>query len=658
MATFNAITNKTSTLTVTSFGAGVVTSNAAGVLASSNSLSVTGTIGAGGSITSSAGDIVSTIGQVTAGTSVSAGTTVIAGTSIGAGTTITAGTGITSTTGDIVATAGQVNAGTSITATTTVTSTTTMSCGTGLTVLAGGITSTGTTTLNSLTAGVMQTSAAGVVSSTNGANGQLLIGGGATPAWANLTSAGGTLAITNGANTINLEVVGAPGIVSFVSDAGTATPALAVLNVLGGSNIGTTGAGNTLTVNLDNTVSISGTFTANGDITSTNGDITSTIGNLIAGAGVSAVTNIVTSTGNVVATAGQVNAGTTMTAGSGVTSTTGNVSALAGNIALPATTAALSGVITFAGIPYVHEYGSHNIFVGETSGNFTLAGTSNSGFGYLTLSDLANGDNNTSVGGESGRRISTGDNNTSIGQGSLDFVTTGSGNVAVGYNAGSAHTVADSNNIDIDNVGVVAETGVTRIGTTGVQTECHVAGVYNAAIGATAGVVSCDTVGQLGSSNGANGQVLIGGGTAPTWANITSAGATVAITNGANTINLETLGVSNWAGGVSTWTDIVATPQALAANNGYYANRGAGNVVFTLPGVCAISTVIRIVGIQNGWSVTQAAGQQVHFGNQSTTAGAGGSLASSHARDCIEMVCIVANTTWQIISSIGNITIV
>lgn len=82
--------------------------------------------------------------------------------------------------------------------------------GQGLTVLAGGIDSTGTTQLNDLTAGVMQTDATGVVSSDNGTNGQVLIGGGTAPAWANITSTGGSLTVTNGANTINIEQAGGP----------------------------------------------------------------------------------------------------------------------------------------------------------------------------------------------------------------------------------------------------------------------------------------------------------------------------------------------------------------------------------------------------------------------------------------------------------------
>jgi hypothetical protein len=45
----------------------------------------------------------------------------------------------------------------------------------------------------------------------NGTDGQLLIGGGAAPAWANLTSSGGSITITNGVNSINLEAIGAGG---------------------------------------------------------------------------------------------------------------------------------------------------------------------------------------------------------------------------------------------------------------------------------------------------------------------------------------------------------------------------------------------------------------------------------------------------------------
>src|SRR6185312_3965169 len=62
----------------------------------------------------------------------------------------------------------------------------------------------------------------------------------------------------------------------FDTDSGTATPLAGVINIFGGSNINTAGAGNTVTINLDNTVSILGSFTAG----TTSGDVTVFNGNL------------------------------------------------------------------------------------------------------------------------------------------------------------------------------------------------------------------------------------------------------------------------------------------------------------------------------------------------------------------------------------------
>lgn len=83
------------------------------------------------------------------------------------------------------------------------------------------------------------------------ASGNLMIGStGAFPAPAFITSAGGTIAITNGPNSIDLDVHTSVA-TSFVTDAGTATPAANILNVLGGLGVNTVGAGATITVNAD-----------------------------------------------------------------------------------------------------------------------------------------------------------------------------------------------------------------------------------------------------------------------------------------------------------------------------------------------------------------------------------------------------------------------
>lgn len=117
-----------------------------------------------------------------------------------AGTT-TVATGLVATTGNIVATAGQVNAGT------------TMTAGTGLTV-------------SSFTVGVVQSNNAGQFSSSTGTNGQVLIGGGSAPVWANIT-AGANITVTNAANSITIASGAGAQTVNYVSTSTTPYVALA-----------------------------------------------------------------------------------------------------------------------------------------------------------------------------------------------------------------------------------------------------------------------------------------------------------------------------------------------------------------------------------------------------------------------------------------------
>jgi len=63
----------------------------------------------------------------------------------------------------------------------------------------------------SLGLGVVESDATGVLSSSNGTNGQLLVGGtGVSPAWADLTSTDGTIIVTGGSNTLNVAT--SPGL--------------------------------------------------------------------------------------------------------------------------------------------------------------------------------------------------------------------------------------------------------------------------------------------------------------------------------------------------------------------------------------------------------------------------------------------------------------
>ena len=64
-------------------------------------------------------------------------------------------------------------------------------------------------TISGLGRGVVQSSAAGLLSSSEGTDGQLLVSSGTgAPSWANITASLGSLNITNGANTIDIDITG------------------------------------------------------------------------------------------------------------------------------------------------------------------------------------------------------------------------------------------------------------------------------------------------------------------------------------------------------------------------------------------------------------------------------------------------------------------
>ncbi len=106
------------------------------------------------------------------------------------------------------------------------------------------------------------------------------------------------------------------------------------------------------------------------------------------------------------------------------------------------------------------------------------------------------------------------------------------------------------------------------------------------------------------------------------------------------------------------WSIITGTSATMAIEHGYITNN-AGLVTLTLPTTAAVGSSIAVTGKgAGGWKIAQNAGQTIYFGASTTTTGAGGSLASTAVRDTVELVCVTANNDWNIINSIGNITIV
>lgn len=150
----------------------------------------------------------------------------------------------------------------------------------------------------------------------------------------------------------------------------------------------------------------------------------------------------------------------------------------------------------------------------------------------------------------------------------------------------------------------------------------------------------------------ADGQLLIGATASPNIRVSTlTASSGIGITNGAGSITIAS------TGGGFAWHEITSAtnPNSVAAQNGYIA-KGAGAVTFVLPASAAVGDVFKIVGYGNLWTLTQNALQSITLGSQVTTIGALGNIVATHIRDCVTIVCVVANTEFQIIDSIGNIT--
>jgi hypothetical protein len=104
-----------------------------------------------------------------------------------------------------------------------------------------------------------------------------------------------------------------------------------------------------------------------------------------------------------------------------------------------------------------------------------------------------------------------------------------------------------------------------------------------------------------------------------------------------------------------TWNDQTTTPVAAVAANGYSANN-AGLVTINIPATVAFGTVFRVAGNgAGGWLVRFNTGQVANSSTGSTTSA--GSLASTNRYDCIELLCVTANTTFTVTSSFGNITV-
>ena len=157
----------------------------------------------------------------------------------------------------------------------------------------------------------------------------------------------------------------------------------------------------------------------------------------------------------------------------------------------------------------------------------------------------------------------------------------------------------------------------------------------------------------------AKGVILVG----------TGAGTFTALSVGTNNYVLtadsgQTSGVKWAAGGAGgvKWNDITdeSVPTLMLSENGYFSDDPDNSGSFVLPVSSAVGEIVEITNLQaaQNFTINQAAGQSIQFGLVTTTVGVGGSISSNNIGDSLRMVCTVASTPWQVVSSMGKLNYV
>ena len=190
--------------------------------------------------------------------------------------------------------------------------------------------------------------------------------------------------------------------------------------------------------------------------------------------------------------------------------------------------------------------------------------------------------------------------------------------------------------LDSSGAAAIAGTGAIEMGSITFNDVSVIAGTitYDNASLFAASNVNVENILFLKGSAGSAGQVLTSNGVAaPTWQ----------------------------AGGGGGFAWAAASADGSLVNGNGVINTKAGLLTMTLPATAAVGTVIAIQGCATGatgWKIAQNAGQNIQLGTSNTTPGVGGYLASTTIHDGVQLLCVVADTSWEAISVIGNITVV
>jgi len=482
---------------------------------------------------------------------------------------------------------------------------------------------TGRTVLTSF--GVLLGEGSNNINVTNaGTNGQLLIGGtGTDPKFSTVTSSLATLTFSVGSGTLNIDL-NAPVTVPFGGTGRTVLTSFGVLLGEGSGNVNVTAAGTNGQLLIGGT----GTDPKFSTVTSSLATLTFSVGSGTLNVDLNApVTVPFGGTGQTVLTT----SGVLLGEGSG------NVNVTApgtdGQLLIGSTgTDPIFNTLTSSSqtLSFVAGPGTLNLEVNFNFPSFNPLPVPNGGTGRTVLTSfgvlLGEGSNNINVtnAGTNGQLL--------IGGTGTDpkFSTVTSSLATLTFSVGSGTL-----NIDLNAPVTVPFGGTGRTVLTS----------FGVLLGEGSGNVNV-------TAAGLDGQLLIGSsGTDPIFNYLTSTLGTIAITPGSGLLNIDVVG-----GGL-VWMNITSPTAQMDPDFGYIANYTLGSVDLTLPTTSAIGTVIRISGAAStGWNVVANSGQVIHFGSHDSTTTTF-ALMSYNQRDAIELLCVTADTEWNVLSAQGNIYI-
>ena len=100
-----------------------------------------------------------------------------------------------------------------------------------------------------------------------------------------------------------------------------------------------------------------------------------------------------------------------------------------------------------------------------------------------------------------------------------------------------------------------------------------------------------------------------------------------------------------------TWSSVAIATQ-MVNEQGYITT---ATLDATLPVLAAVGTSLGLTNTSGNFTIKQNALQSIVFNTTTSTIGVGGSIVTTVTGQSIELLCIVANTKWQVLSSTGAV---